>query len=172
MKGTLRIAAVAVAALLIAAQAGAQSVTYKYFYSAPCDQIWVAVKATLSNATAYDVKSTNDSKMNADYKPKHTVHVDVSGLIFQRENHVRLSTKNSGCEMDVVSSYSGFEHDDQGDFKKRVDDQSKVNGVSLSDANQAPQAAPGQAPAAATGQTPVTTPDQTPAPAPDQAPPK
>jgi hypothetical protein len=30
--------------------------------------------------------------------------------------------KDAGCEMDIVSNYSGFEHNDQGDFKTRVDE--------------------------------------------------
>lgn len=37
-------------------------------------------------------------------------------------NHVTLITKGEGCEMDVVSNFSGWGHEDQGDFKKRVDD--------------------------------------------------
>jgi hypothetical protein len=37
-------------------------------------------------------------------------------------NHVTLKPKGDGCEMDVVSNYSGWGHDDQSDFKKRVDE--------------------------------------------------
>jgi len=156
--GTMRVAALAVAALLMAVQASAQSVTYKYYYPASCDQIWSAVKTVLADNIHYDVKATNDKKMNADFKPKHEMHVDVTGLIFQRENHARLSANGAGCEMDVVSSYSGFEHDDQGDFKKRVDDQSKVTGVSASEANKAPESGQPAPPASAPPTAPPTQP--------------
>ncbi len=37
-------------------------------------------------------------------------------------NHVRLVPKANGCEMQVVSNYSGWGHDDKSDFRKRVDD--------------------------------------------------
>ena len=60
--------------------------------------------------------------MKADYQPKHSVHVDISGTLLQRMNHVRLAPKGTGCEMQVVSNYSGWGHEDQGDFKKRVDE--------------------------------------------------
>jgi len=50
------------------------------------------------------------------------VHVDISGTLLQRMNHVTLKPKGDGCEMDVVSNYSGWGHDDQSDFKKRVDE--------------------------------------------------
>jgi hypothetical protein len=60
--------------------------------------------------------------MTADYNPKHSVHFDVTGVILQRANHVTLIPKDAGCEMHVVSNYSGWGHEDQGDFKKRVDE--------------------------------------------------
>jgi hypothetical protein len=37
-------------------------------------------------------------------------------------NHVALLPIGSTCEMSVVSMYSGLSHNDQGDFKKRVDE--------------------------------------------------
>lgn len=95
--------------------------TYKYAYPDPCNVMWNAVRDTLSHKDQYNVKKTDDAKMNADFQPKHDVHFDVSGVILQRENHVRLAPKGPGCEMDVVSNYSGWGHDDQGDFKKRVE---------------------------------------------------
>jgi hypothetical protein len=39
-----------------------------------------------------------------------------------RKNHLTLISKRTTCEMDVVSNYSGWEHNDQGDFKQRVDE--------------------------------------------------
>ena len=122
--------------LVFALPALGQSATYHYTYPDPCNALWSAVKATLKDADLYNVKKIDDKKMNADYQPKHEVHFEVSALIFQRENHARLSAKGTGCEMDVVSSFSGLEHDDQGDFKKRVDE-------ALAKSKAAPLAAPG-----------------------------
>jgi hypothetical protein len=60
--------------------------------------------------------------MTASYRVKHAAHVNVSGAILQRTNHVTLVSKGTVCEMQVVSNYSGWEHDDKGDFKTRVDE--------------------------------------------------
>jgi hypothetical protein len=30
--------------------------------------------------------------------------------------------KGKGCEIDAVSNFSGWQHNDQGEFKKRVDE--------------------------------------------------
>ncbi len=95
--------------------------TFKNTYPDPCNVLWGAVKDTLSHADLYNVKKSDDEHMSADYAPKHQVHFDVSGVLLQRENHVRLAPKGPGCEMQVVSNYSGWGHDDQSDFKKRVD---------------------------------------------------
>jgi len=53
---------------------------------------------------------------------KHSAHVNISGTVLQRTNHVTMVSKGAGCEMRVVSNYSGWEHNDKGDFKKRVDE--------------------------------------------------
>jgi hypothetical protein len=39
----------------------------------------------------------------------------------KRINSVVLNGKENSCEMQVQTAYSGFTHDDAGDFKKRVD---------------------------------------------------
>jgi hypothetical protein len=95
--------------------------TYKSTYPDSCTQLWPAVKDVLSNPNNYDVTATDDAKMHADYDAKHAAHVNISGALLQRKNHVTLVPKGSGCEMEVVSNYSGWEHNDQGDFKSRVD---------------------------------------------------
>ncbi|HEX4308652.1 MAG TPA: hypothetical protein VHZ25_01425 [Acidobacteriaceae bacterium] len=95
--------------------------TYKSPFSIGCGDIWPAVKATLADQDHYAKVIINDEKMKADFQPKHTVHVDITGTLLQRMNHVKLVPKDSGCEMDVVSNYSGWGHDDQGDFRKRID---------------------------------------------------
>ncbi|HUJ33533.1 MAG TPA: hypothetical protein VLY23_19790 [Candidatus Acidoferrum sp.] len=96
--------------------------TYKSTYPVPCGDLWGAVKDTLSNADNYSVEENDDAKMTASYKVKHAVHVTITGAVLQRTNRVTLVPKGTGCEMQVVSNYSGFEHNDRDDFKKRVDD--------------------------------------------------
>jgi len=96
--------------------------TYKTPYSVACGDIWPEVKATLADQDHYAKVIINDEKMKADYQPKHTVHVDISGTLLQRMNHVKLVPKDAGCELDVVSNWSGWEHDDQADFRKRIED--------------------------------------------------
>jgi hypothetical protein len=96
--------------------------TYKDTYPIPCSTVWGAVKDTLSIPENYTVVTSDDGKMTATYKVKHAVHVTITGALLQRNNKVTLVAKGTSCEMQVVSNYSGFEHDDRGDFKKRVDE--------------------------------------------------
>ena len=96
--------------------------TYKSTYPVPCSQVWGAVKDTLSSPENYAVVESDDTKMTASYNVRHSVHANVSGAVLQRTNHVTLVPKGEGCEMQVVSNFSGWEHDDKGDFKKRVDE--------------------------------------------------
>ena len=96
--------------------------TYKSTYPAPCSEVWSAVKDTLSNAENYNVVESDDTKMTASYNVKHSAHVNVSGALLQRTNHVTLVPKGTGCEMQVVSNYSGWEHNDRSDFKTPVDE--------------------------------------------------
>ncbi|MGA2203671.1 MAG: hypothetical protein ABSG40_17090 [Terriglobales bacterium] len=96
--------------------------TSKNTYPAPCSELWGAVKDVLGNAENYNVEESNDALMTAAYKVKHNVHVTVTGAVLQRTNHVALVSKGAECEMQVKSNYSGFEHDDSGDFRKRVEE--------------------------------------------------
>jgi hypothetical protein len=96
--------------------------TYKSTYSDSCSEVWGAVKDTLSVPENYSVVESNDTQMTATYDVKHSAHVNISGTLLQRKNHVTLVSKGAGCEMQVVSNYSGWEHNDQGDFKNRVDE--------------------------------------------------
>ena len=96
--------------------------TSKTTYPAPCSELWGAVKDVLGNAENYDVVESNDTLMAATYKVKHAAHVTVSGAILQRANHVALVSKGTECEMQVKSNYSGFEHNDSGDFRTRVEE--------------------------------------------------
>jgi hypothetical protein len=112
------------ALLLVAVAVPAWAKTYKFSYPTPCSEIWPAVKATLGDAEHYAQLKPDDEKMTADYQPKHDVHVDVTGVLLQRMNHVTLVATGNGatCEMQIVSNYSGWGHDDKSDFKKRVDE--------------------------------------------------
>jgi|SRR5579872_2934208 len=96
--------------------------TYKSTYPVPCSDVWSAVKDTLSNPDNYAVAESDDAKMTAAYHVKHSVHVNISGAALQRTNHVTLISKGGVCEMQVVSNFSGWEHNDRDDFKKRVDE--------------------------------------------------
>lgn len=116
----LRSAAAIVVLLALAIPLSAK--TYKNAYPNTCSQLWNGVKFVLANQDNYAVESIEEMAMTAAYQPKHSVHFDVSGVILQRMNHVKLLPKGSGCELDVGSNYSGWGHDDQGDFKKRVED--------------------------------------------------
>ncbi|MGD1216357.1 MAG: hypothetical protein ABR861_15360 [Terriglobales bacterium] len=114
---------VAVAALMLLALAlPAFGKTSKNTYPAPCSELWGAVKDVLSNAENYNVEESNDTLMTASYKVKHAVHVTITGAALGRTNHVALVSKGTECEMQVKSNYSGFEHDDSGDFRKRVEE--------------------------------------------------
>jgi hypothetical protein len=101
---------------------GAGSKTYKNTYPVPCSEVWVAVKAALANPDNYKDVQSDDDKMTADYNVKHSVHWSVIGAINQGKNQVTLSPIGTTCEMGVVSMFSGFSHNDAGDFKKRVDE--------------------------------------------------
>jgi len=116
----MRFLVVALLSLTIALPAFGK--TYKSTYPDPCSEVWAAVKDTLSNPENYSVAESDDAKMTASYNVKHAAHVTITGAALQRTNHVTLVSKGTVCEMQVVSNYSGFEHDDKGDFRKRVDE--------------------------------------------------
>jgi hypothetical protein len=115
--------------------------TSKSTYPVACSELWGAVKDVLSNAENYNVEESNDTLMAATYKVKHAAHVTVSGAVLQRANHVSLVSKGTECEMQVKSNYSGFEHNDSSDFRKRVEESfAKLKGAKP--AEPAPPAAP------------------------------
>jgi len=116
----IRIAILALISLFLALPAFGE--TYKSSYPVACSDLWPAVKDALSNPANYKVEKSDDTKMTASYKVKHAVHVTITETVLQRTNKVTLVPQGTGCEMQVVSNYSGVEHNDEGDFKKRVDD--------------------------------------------------
>jgi hypothetical protein len=113
----------AVAALVFSTFAlPAFSGTHKDTYPNACSEVWAAVKDTLGNAENYTVKLTDEARMTSSYSVKHSAHVTITGALRQRPNTVSLNSKGTGCEMVVESNYSGFEHNDAGDFTKRVNE--------------------------------------------------
>jgi hypothetical protein len=118
----MRLAVVAMLALALALPAfGAGNKTYKTTYPVPCSKLWGAVKVALGNPDNYKDVQSDEDKMTADYNVKHSIHWSVIGAVNQGKNHVSLVPIGTTCEMSVVSMYSGLSHNDQGDFKKRVD---------------------------------------------------
>ena len=117
----MRLVVVAMLALALPAF-GAGNKTYKTTYPVPCSQLWGAVKVALGNPDNYKDVQSDEDKMTADYNVKHSIHWSVIGAVNQGKNHVSLAPNGTSCEMSVVSMYSGLSHNDQGDFKKRVDE--------------------------------------------------
>ena len=101
---------------------GAGSKTFKTTYPVSCSEVWGAVKDTLGHPENYNVTGSDDTRMTASYHVKHAVHVNVTGTVLQRTNHVTLVSNGTACQMQVVSNFSGWEHNDREDFKKRVDE--------------------------------------------------
>ncbi len=119
----VRLAVVVVAMLALALPAfGAGKKTYKNTYPVPCSELWGAVKVALANPDNYKDVQSDEEKMSADYNVKHSVHWSVIGAVNQGKNRVSLLPVGTTCEMSVESMYSGLSHNDQGDFKKRVDE--------------------------------------------------
>ena len=96
--------------------------THKTTYPKACAEVWAAVKDTLGHSENYTIKLTDESRMSVSYSVKHSVHVTITGALRQRPNTVTLNPAGAGCEMQIESNYSGFEHDDAGDFAKRVNE--------------------------------------------------
>ena len=123
MKKRLAVVVAAMLALALALPAfGAGNKTYKTTYPVPCSELWGAVKLALGNPDNYKDVQSDDDKMTADYNVKHSIHWSVIGAVNQGKNHVSLAPIGTTCEMSVVSMYSGLSHNDQGDFKKRVEE--------------------------------------------------
>jgi len=96
---------------------------YKTNYPLACSELWNGVKAALANPDNYKDVVSDDEKMSAEYNVKHSIHWSVTGAINQGKNRVSLLPLNATtCQMNVMSMFSGFSHNDQGDFKKRVDE--------------------------------------------------
>jgi hypothetical protein len=122
LKGDAMVRFAVIVSILFAFALPAFSGTHKESYPSACSEVWAAVKDTLGNAENYTVKISDDTHMAATYSVKHSAHVTLTGALRQRPNTVSLSSKDTGCQMEVQSNYSGFEHNDAGDFIKRVNE--------------------------------------------------
>ena len=114
--------------------------TYKTSYPDACSAMWPAVQAVVNNPDNYDVVSRDDAAMTVTYDVKHAAHVNITGAILQRKNKVTLVPEGNGCQMQVVSNYSGWEHNDQSDFKTRVEEAlTKLKTGNVTEAAKPPQ---------------------------------
>ena len=89
--------------------------THKDMYSVSCSVLWPAVKDALRNSGKYGILGIDNTEMTASF----VIGGTLSG---KRINSVVLNAKGDACEMQVQTAYSGLVHNDEGDFKKRVDE--------------------------------------------------
>ena len=89
--------------------------THKENYSVSCSVLWPAVKDTLRNSGKYGILGIDNAEMTASF-------VIGGSLGGKRINSVVLNGKENTCEMQVQTAFSGLAHNDEGDFKKRVDE--------------------------------------------------
>jgi hypothetical protein len=89
--------------------------THKEVYQVSCSVLWPAVKDALRNSGKYGILGIDNAEMTASF-------VIGGTLGGKRINSVVLNGKGDTCEMQVQTAYSGLAHNDEGDFKKRVDE--------------------------------------------------
>ncbi len=89
--------------------------THRDLYPMPCSQLWPAVKDVLKTSGKYNIIGIDSQEFTASF----TVGSIWSGKMM---NSVVLNAKGEGCEMSVNTAYRGIEHNDAGDFKRRVDE--------------------------------------------------
>jgi hypothetical protein len=107
-----RFAGLALMLLIVAGPSFAK--THKEMYPVSCTVLWPAVKDTLRNSGKYGILGIDGTEMTASF-------VIGGSLGGKRINSVVLNAKGDSCEMQVQTAYSGLAHNDEGDFKKRVD---------------------------------------------------
>jgi hypothetical protein len=110
MKNSARLVAIALSLFTVAAHAK----THKDAYNMPCSALWPAVKDVLKTSGKYNIIGIDSTEFTASF----TVGSVFSGKLL---NSVVLNAQGAGCELWVNTAYRGVEHNDAGDFKKRVD---------------------------------------------------
>ena len=101
--------------MLLIAVGPALAKTHKENYTVSCATLWPAVKDALRNSGKYGILGIDNTEMTASF-------VIGGSLGGKRINSVVLNGKGETCELQVQTAYSGLVHNDEGDFKKRVDD--------------------------------------------------
>ena len=110
--------------------------THRETYTVSCETLWPAIKDVLRNSGKYGILNMDNTEMSASYNIGGT-------LTGKRVNSLVLNTKSEGCEMQIQTAYSGLGNNDEGDFKKRVDEAlAKLKAVPP----QPPPAAPAKKP--------------------------
>ncbi|MFY9673458.1 MAG: hypothetical protein WCB53_07820 [Terriglobales bacterium] len=106
----------AILALMLTMVAGPSfAKTHKEVYPVNCAVLWPAVKDALRNSGKYGILGIDGTEMTASF-------VIGGSLGGKRINSVVLNAKgDASCEMQVQTAFSGLAHNDEGDFKKRVD---------------------------------------------------
>jgi hypothetical protein len=111
-----RIAVMALApTLLLAFTVPSFAKTHKENYAVSCSTLWTAVKDALRNSGKYGILGIDNEEMTASF-------VIGGSLGGKRINSVVLNGKGDACEMQVQTAFSGLAHNDEGDFKARVDE--------------------------------------------------
>jgi hypothetical protein len=101
------------ALLVVAAPSFAK--THSEMYPVACSVLWPAVKDALRNSGKYGIVGIDNTEMTASFV--------IGGFLGgKRINSVVLNGKGDSCEMQVQTAFSGLAHNDEGDFKKRVDE--------------------------------------------------
>ena len=101
------------ALLVVAAPSFAK--THNEMYPVACSVLWPAVKDALRNSGKYGIVGIDNTEMTASFV--------IGGFLGgKRINSVVLNAKGDTCEMQVQTAFSGLAHNDEGDFKKRVDE--------------------------------------------------
>lgn len=110
-----RITVMALTLALVAVAAPSFAKTHSEMYPIACSVLWPAVKDALRNSGKYGIVGIDNTEMTASFV--------IGGFLGgKRINSVVLNAKGDSCEMQVQTAFSGLAHNDEGDFKKRVDE--------------------------------------------------
>jgi hypothetical protein len=107
---------VAATLILLTATGISFAKVHKDTFPMQCSALWPAVRDTLRNSGKYGITSMDSNEMIATYT------MGIGSIGQKRTNSVALNANGDTCEMVVTSGYSGWNNNDAGDFKKRVDD--------------------------------------------------
>jgi hypothetical protein len=122
--------------LLFVLGGSALAKTHHDMFNVPCSTLWPAVKDTLRNSGKYGIIGIDNQEMTASYY--------IGGYMGgKRSNALVLNSKGNECELQIQTVYSGMVHNDEGDFKKRVEESLKKLEASKGSTSGQPAAAGG-----------------------------